>query len=155
MRSKSLLLVLLLAINLAFAYAPPMAKNINISNAEVKFAIMGPRGEKNVTADDLSTEVKLTLDNQNPKTVTLIAASSPIAEKVQLHDVVKKEKKEVMQPIEEIKLAGQHKTQLSFKGQHIMLINLKKHLLPQETIPITLIFADGSHKTISAQVTSP
>ena len=126
------------------------ASQITVKAATVEQADMGPLGQTKAVIP--STEVKMDLTNSSNQPITLVAATSPFAQQVQLHHFVKIDGKETMQQINQITLAAKSTDDLAFNGVHIMLIGVKHALKATEEIPLTLIFADGSHVAVNAKV---
>jgi len=130
------------------------ASMITVKSATVEFAKMGPMGQANPAANRISTEAKMNINNRGETAAKIIAVTSNVANKVQLHQFVNKNGKRVMQQISSITINPHTTDDLSFQGVHIMLMGLKKPLVKGENIPITLIFADGSHLQINTTVQS-
>ena len=95
-----------------------------------------------------STEVYVDLIDHSKHMVEVIAATSPLADRVQLHKFVGHHGKMVQVPY--IKIHADAQDDLKPGGYHIMLIDLEQQLQPGQKIPVTLIFKDGSHTTIDA-----
>ena len=84
------------------------------------------------------------VENNTDKAVTIVAAKSPYAKAVQLHEMVMKDGAMVMgekkggftiQPGEALELEP--------GGNHLMFIGLKKTIKPGTSVPITLYTSDG------------
>lgn len=99
-----------------------------------------------------STEVFMQLNNTSTTPRELIAATSPVANQVQLHMTMTQNGKSTMQQVSGITVAGKTDENLHLGGLHVMLMGMKKHLIQNSMIPITLIFNDGSWKTVNAKV---
>ncbi len=145
---KRILLVALLS--LVFS-ATTFAMTMKASNEANVIKIKKPDVELNIMSDN-STEVKMDLINQSQQPVELVAATSSIAQKVQLHHFVMVNGKRVMRQIKSIMIKPHVAEDLSFNGIHVMLIGLKQQINIGESIPLTLIFSDGSHQSIDAKV---
>jgi copper(I)-binding protein len=146
------LLPLLLALSLAgTVYAGtrefPIPKEIASSVMRIKKSeVIAEKGSQK------STEDYMELVNTGKKNHTLLAATSPDAEIVQLHEGCLENKKQHMEKISAIGVnAGKDKL-LEQGGYHVMLIDTKKELTPGEVVPITLIFKDGSHIDTTTKV---
>ncbi len=101
-----------------------------------------------------STEVFMDLANSGKEMHEIVAAISPIADQVQLHMTIKNNGRTTMQQIHDITIPAHAKKDLQLGGMHIMLIGLKKHLIKNNRVPVTLVFNDGSWETIDAIITS-
>jgi len=82
----------------------------------------------------------------------LLSASTPVAEKTELHahihegDVVK------MRKLDAIDIAPGATTKLEPSGLHVMLMKLKQPLVKDETFPLTLTFEKAGTVTIRVKV---
>lgn len=95
----------------------------------------------------------MTLHNHAANNKTLIAASSPAAKVVELHQHINEGGMMKMRRIEGgIEIKSHDMTVLQPGGLHVMLIGLTQKLTPGELIPITLQFSDNSKKEIKAEV---
>jgi copper(I)-binding protein len=86
----------------------------------------------------------MVLHNMSEKGSALVAASSPAAEVVELHTHTMEEGMMRMRKVEKIDLPAGKVVKLEPGGLHVMLIGLKNQLVPDEKVPITLSFEDGS-----------
>jgi periplasmic copper chaperone A len=87
------------------------------------------------------------IENHSANDLKLISASTPIADKVELHRSFEEQGIQKMRPVDFIAIKAGEKAVLESGGLHIMLFNLKLHLEdtpdhPQE-VPITLVFDSG------------
>ncbi len=96
--------------------------------------------------------VFLQLENSSDQPHMLVAASSPAAEVVELHFHIHENGMMKMRRVMEITIPARGKTVLQPGGLHIMLINLKENLKLNQQVSLTLEFADGSNKTMTAPV---
>ncbi len=80
------------------------------------------------------------LQNHGDQEDRLIAANSPIAEAVELHNVFKQGDMMAMRPVQHISVPAHGATMLKPGSYHIMLINLKKSPKPGEKVHLTLTF---------------
>ncbi|MFH7333881.1 copper chaperone PCu(A)C [Streptomyces sp. KHY 26] len=95
-------------------------------------------------ADSGRTAVFGTLVNTTGGKVTVVSATSTVAKKTELHEVVDVDGKPVMRPKEGgfvIRAGGSH--QLQPGGDHLMLMGLAKAVKPGDEIAVTLTFQDG------------
>lgn len=85
---------------------------------------------------------------------TLISASSDVAEAVELHEVVMGENDVMrMHPLEDgIAIPAGSATLLEPGGLHIMLINLNTELQADDTIELTLTFAESGELTLTVPI---
>lgn len=95
----------------------------------------------------------MTLHNHAATAQTLVAAASPAAKVVELHQHINEDGMMKMRRIEGgIEIKSHDMTVLQPGGLHVMLIGLTQKLTPGDSIPITLQFADNSKKEIKAEV---
>ena len=101
-----------------------------------------------------TTAVYLTLKDTGTENDVIVAAVSPIAKKVQLHRINRDGK--MIQVLNGVEVAAHSSKKLDGRksihsgGYHIMLINLKAALHKEQKVPLTLVFQDGTEKTIYA-----
>lgn len=97
-----------------------------------------------------STEVFMQLKNKASQNYELVAATSPVANKILLREP--QGKNAVPKIVRSIIIPRNTEKDLQVGGAHVMLIGLKKSLAPGESVPLTLIYSDGSWITINATV---
>jgi len=85
----------------------------------------------------------------------LIRAESPIADIVELHDHINENGMMKMREVSGIAVKAGGQAELKPGSFHIMLIDLKDELREGGSIPITLIFDDGSRHAVQAEVRRP
>lgn len=86
--------------------------------------------------------VFVTLFNQGPPD-QLVAASSPMADKVELHDHIHHNGLMKMVEVEKIELPSNSTQELKPGSYHIMLIGLRQPLVAGEHFPVQLEFANA------------
>ncbi|QIS13074.1 copper chaperone PCu(A)C [Nocardia arthritidis] len=94
------------------------------------------------------------LDNSGDKAVAVVAASSPAAKAVELHEVVAAaDGSKTMRPkAGGFAIPAHGSIKLAPGGEHIMFMGLTGPLRTGSDTPVTLTFDDGSTKTFTAQV---
>ncbi|WP_233434215.1 copper chaperone PCu(A)C [Nocardia yamanashiensis] len=95
------------------------------------------------------------LANKSDRPVQLVAASSPVSARVEIHEVVADAPggDKTMRPKEGGLTIPAHGTATLKPGaEHLMFMDLKGPLRTGAETPITLTFSDGSTMTVSAQV---
>jgi hypothetical protein len=122
--------------------AEPVANAIQVEGA---YARAVPPGQTNSAAF-------MVLHNAGSTAHALMAAESPVAKVVELHTHALKDGMMRMRQIERIELPAGQKVQLEPGGLHLMLIGLDHPLTPEEQVPLTLIYEDGSHQSLQAPV---
>lgn len=85
-----------------------------------------------------------TLHNPTDKPLELVSASSDVARAVELHNVIKTGDLMSMQKQEKIGISAHQTLQFQPGSYHVMLIGLKKPLEENQSVSLTLHFADGA-----------
>lgn len=84
----------------------------------------------------------------------LLSASSPAAERVEIHTMADDNGIMKMRKIESIDISANQPAILNASGNHLMLINLKEPLKAGNEFELTLTFEKSAPKTVSIQVLS-
>jgi copper(I)-binding protein len=139
--------IMLAASLLAFHTPVSFAKDTAAQSIELGkgFVRAVPPGQK-VSAAFMS------ITNPSQTNQQVVSADSPVAQVVELHTHTHENGMMKMRKIPAIDLPKGKTTLLQPGGLHIMLIGLKKNLTPGQAVPVTLHFADGSHKTTELPV---
>jgi copper(I)-binding protein len=82
----------------------------------------------------------------------VVSASSPVAEKVELHETVRDGNVMRMREVPQLVVPAGEKIVLQPGGHHIMLIGLKKPLNRGESFPLTITFEKAPAVTITVTV---
>lgn len=85
----------------------------------------------------------------------LTAASSPVAEKVELHTHIADNGVMKMRPVNAIEVSPGSPTTLAPGGLHVMLLGLKQPLVKGKAFPLTLVFEKGGPVTVQVEVQGP
>ena len=144
---KPLLYLSLGLLALSQAWAEPQswtdaADDITASDPYVRAM---PPGQPNTGAFMLLT-------NAAQAAHSVVGASSPVAEVLELHSHVMEDGMMKMRQVPQIDVPAGGSAELKPGGLHIMLINLKQPLALDQEVPITLKFEDGSSREITAPV---
>lgn len=113
---------------------------------EQPWARATPGGAKNGAA-------YVTLESTAPD--ALVAASSPVADKVEIHTHAHEGGVMKMMRIEEIPLDPGKKVVMKPGAEHIMLLGLKRPLAEGETFPLTLTFRKAGKREVEVRVEKP
>jgi copper(I)-binding protein len=113
---------------------------------EQAWARATPGGAKNGAA-------YVTLESAAPD--ALVAASSPVADKVELHTHAQEGGVMKMMRVEEVTLDPGRKVELKPGGEHIMLMGLKRPLKEGERFPLTLTFRKAGQREVEVRVEKP
>jgi len=96
----------------------------------------------------------MTLKNMSDKDIFLVQAKSNVAKTVELHTHTNDNGIMKMREVAQIKIPAKGMAMLKPGGLHIMLIEPTQKIEKGQTVTETLIFKDGSQKTISMPVKS-
>lgn len=94
----------------------------------------------------------LTIRNTGAVADRLVAATSPVAGRVELHTHLRDGDVMRMRPVEDIPVPANDSVSLQPGGMHLMFVGLNRPLVAGETIPVTLRFAEAGEVTIQLPV---
>ncbi len=95
----------------------------------------------------------LQIENQGKTEDALLSASSPVAERVEMHSMSMEGDVMKMRAVESIAIKpGDKITMQPGQGYHLMLMGLKKPLKAGEKIPVTLNFRDAGKIKLSVDI---
>lgn len=86
----------------------------------------------------------LTVTNPLSQSLALVAATSPLASRVEFHTHVHANGLMKMQALPRVELPAKRDTEFKPGGLHLMLFGLKRALKAGEDVPVTLSLSDGS-----------
>jgi periplasmic copper chaperone A len=89
---------------------------------------------------------------QSPTADRLVAASSPVAKKVELHTMTMSGTVMRMRPVAAIDIPAGQPVTLAPDGLHIMLEGLKKPLRAGQSFPLTLTFEKAGTRMVNVTV---
>lgn len=87
--------------------------------------------------------------------MALVAAASPVAKVVEVHEMKMEGGVMKMSAIERLPLPANRTVELAPGGYHVMLMGLAHPLKEGETVPIALTFADKAGKKQTVEVKAP
>ena len=90
----------------------------------------------------------LSITNNGSADDTLIAASTPLAASVQMHQTTLSEGVAQMRPLPELVIAAGKTVKIEPGGIHLMLVDLKGALVGGTTVPLTLEFRLAGRITV-------
>jgi periplasmic copper chaperone A len=96
----------------------------------------------------------LTVTNHGAEADRLVGASTPVADKAELHTHLMEDGIMKMRPVEAIDIAPGATVELKPGGLHVMLLGLKAPLTEGQTYPLTLTFAKAGTVTVEVAVTA-
>lgn len=108
-----------------------------------------PMGNRNMTG------AFAVVENPTDKALSIVAASSDISDKVELHEMKNEGGMMQMSPVAKIALPAHGKVELKPGSFHVMLFDMKKKTADGEKIKLTLTLDDGTRVTTDATVRRP
>lgn len=143
---KKTLLSLVLSCFITVSYAADNssikidADNIVVKTPEVQLVATGAT----------SAQTLIQLANKIDERIKLIAAYSPVAHQTQLQNGKKNSSK--MHQVREVIIPAKDSEEVRPGEFHVMLLGLKQTLHKGDTVPVILIFADGSSLQVKAKM---
>ncbi len=144
---KTTLTLTALAVSLlsAPAWAAGLADQVEVVSPYVRVA---PPGAK-------ATGAFMTLKNLGDNEVKLVKAGSTVANVTELHNHINDNGVMRMRQVPEIVVPAKGETLLKPGSYHVMLIDMKAPMKEGDQVAITLGFADGSSKVVTAVAKMP
>ncbi|MDP2773991.1 MAG: copper chaperone PCu(A)C [Nocardioides sp.] len=105
------------------------------------------------TEDPSMTAAFMVIDNDGSEDITLVDASSPVSDMVQLHEMAMVDGEMAMQEVDGgiVITAGRGKL-LEPGGYHVMLMGLDAELAPGDEVELTLEFSDDTREVLTVPV---
>ena len=91
----------------------------------------------------------------SPANTRLVAAKSPVANVVEIHEMTMVGDMMKMRAIASIDLPAGKSVELKPGGYHVMLIDLKDQVKAGDTVPITLVFEGADKKQQTVEIKAP
>lgn len=106
---------------------------------------------RGVVAGQTETGAYMTLSSTTA--TTLVGVSSPVAQSVQIHEMMQHGSMMMMHEIKSLPVPANGAVDLDSSGYHIMLIGLKKALMVGDKVPLNLTFKDaaGAESKVTVQ----
>jgi periplasmic copper chaperone A len=86
----------------------------------------------------------LKLVNSGATPVRLVGGTTPVAQRIEIHLMSMDGGVMRMRPTQGVDISPGATVELKPGGLHLMLIGLKRQLMLEEMVPVTLMFADGT-----------
>lgn len=100
--------------------------------------------------------VFMTIENRGDTADTLIAAASPVSNKVEIHETTITDGVAQMGELEGgLEIPANSVVELRPGGYHVMLLDLTEDLVEGKTVTVTLIFASGTEITLEVPIMMP
>ncbi|MBL8143147.1 MAG: copper chaperone PCu(A)C [Acidobacteria bacterium] len=94
----------------------------------------------------------LTIDNPSDHDVTLVAATSIAAGRIELHEMRDENGRASMRMVDKVVIPARGSVALAPGGLHLMLIGMPKALVAGDEVPITLHMSNGTVAVARATV---
>ncbi|MGP8306190.1 copper chaperone PCu(A)C [Vibrio sp. YIC-376] len=121
--------------------------------AQAKLDVMTHEPYARAMAPGATTSaVFVTFANRSQENINIVAAETPAAGKVELHDVIKEGDVMKMRQIDHITLSAKETTELKPGSLHIMLFDLTQPLKEGDEIEVTVTFDSGLKQSFKAPV---
>lgn len=105
-----------------------------------------------VPPQQTTAAIYLQLNNPDAQQLTLMGASSSVAEVAELHAHQHEKGVMSMRRVAQVDVPAASRVVFKPGGLHLMLIGLKKRLLPGESVDLTLLFTDQDELAIDVPV---
>jgi copper(I)-binding protein len=92
---------------------------------------------------------------KSAKPATLVEVKSPVAGRVELHQMAMEGQTMRMRAVESIALPAGQTVNLASGGYHVMLFDLKQQLKEGEQVPLTLVVQDAAGKRENVALSVP
>ena len=89
---------------------------------------------------------------KSTEALKLVAASSPVAKRVEVHKMSMEQGMMRMRPVDALDIPANGTVELKPGGFHVMLVGIDKPLTKGEVVPVTLVFQGADGKKISTEV---
>ncbi len=90
-----------------------------------------------------------------PQNVRLVAAESPVAGVVEIHEMAMDKDVMRMRAVTGIDLAAGRTVELKPGGYHVMLMDLKQTVKAGDSVPLTLVFEDAGKQRFTQTLQAP
>lgn len=95
------------------------------------------------------------VENPTDKNLVIVAASSDVSDKVELHEMKNEGGMMQMAPVAKVPLPAHGKAELKPGSFHVMLFDMKKKPADGDKVKLTLTLDDGTKVTTDAVVRKP
>lgn len=99
-----------------------------------------------------NTAAFMQLKNDSAEAVSMVSASSSIAENVELHNHISEDGVMKMRQVELISISANGNASLEPGGYHVMLIGLNKEIAAGDMVDLEVKFSDGSSQQLTVPV---
>jgi len=115
--------------------------------------IVAPYVRANIPGTDI-TSAYMSIENENDETVILTGVSGLFSDRIEIHQHTMNDGMMKMRKVKQLVITGKNKVILQPMGYHLMIFNVKKTLLPEEKVSLTLHFKHQKDLIITIPVRS-
>lgn len=94
----------------------------------------------------------MTIHNDGDQSDWLLAVTTPLAERAELHEIAHEGEVMIMRAVESVEIPASATLNLAPSGLHVMLMSLQKILVEGENFPLTLHFAQAGKITVNVAI---
>lgn len=115
-------------------------------------SLMVERPWARVTVADRPAAGYMDVHNMGGEADRIVSASSPMAERVELHTHIVEDNVVKMRPVDAIDVPAKGRVELAPGGLHLMIFGLKHHAKPGDMIPVTVVFEKAGSLDLRLEV---
>ncbi len=150
---RPILFLLTFLVLLAACGAPPNSADQGVTAGSLH--IKGAWARPAQMMGGSTSAAYMVIENSGSAPDRLIRVSGDLANAIELHTATNNNGVMEMRPVEAIEVPASSSVELKPGGYHIMMIGVKQPLKPDDTVPLTLTFAQAGNVNITATVRSP
>lgn len=139
------------ALGLAIALAATASSSIAKEHAHGPLKIENPHARVTIAGRPAAGYMKI--HNASNKADALVSASSPMAERVELHTHLMENGIMKMRPVQKVEVPANGAVTFGSGDFHLMIFGPKSDVKPGKELPITLTFASAASVTVDFAVT--
>tara|TARA_R110001592_G_scaffold37251_15_gene124372 strand:- start:3985 stop:4464 length:480 start_codon:yes stop_codon:yes gene_type:complete len=100
------------------------------------------------------TSAYMSIENKNDEALILTGVSGLFSDRIEIHQHTMSDGMMKMRQVEQLTIEGNNKVVLQPMGYHLMIFNVKKALLPEEELSLTLHFKQQKDLVVTIPVRS-
>ncbi|MEM8744131.1 MAG: copper chaperone PCu(A)C [Pseudomonadota bacterium] len=139
---------------LSFAAMLAVAPSIGLAGDVAKGNLKIQSPWVRTTIPDRPSAGYMKIQNTGGTADAIVSASSPDAERIELHTHLMENGVMKMRPVEKIEVPANGSAELKSGGLHLMIFGVKKPLKDGEALPITVVFEKAGPVEMDFKITS-
>lgn len=124
---------------------------VNLANATSLITVTDGYIKASIPGSEV-TAAYVTLKNSSDKPITLLKVSSPISNRIEMHEHTMSDGMMRMRQVANIKVNANSEVVLQPMGLHLMIFSLKQQISEKDVIPVTLYFTNETELNIQLPV---